>query len=104
MWMCFAFILHWVHPGPFALIIGILFIKTLRYTVSVLKDVSLPMRCLCITIISFNVLGLLCIPLDILCSNFLYYHSLWHLSIMMFCFTGAIILELLHNRKLLKLD
>lgn len=50
-------------------------------------------------ILIMNLGAVIMIPLDMLCTGFLYYHAIWHVAIMIYCFSGSLVLEVLYDIK-----
>jgi hypothetical protein len=85
--------------------IGLLFLQFSLFTIQ--KFQVIPVTSLRVTaVISLvSMVGaVLCLPLDLLCNSPLLFHAYWHLLIAVYCFSGAIAIELLYNLKVVKAD
>mmetsp|Transcript_23580 Transcript_23580/g.41795 ORF Transcript_23580/g.41795 Transcript_23580/m.41795 type:complete len:216 (-) Transcript_23580:457-1104(-) len=88
-----------------SIVIFLLFVQFSAYTIRMFRQeprfiIRIPAIVSLLSIIG----ALLCIPLDMICDSPLLYHAYWHLLIAVYCFSGAISIELLYNLDLVKSD
>jgi hypothetical protein len=101
--VCYCTILF--NPLPTSLVLGILFVQFGVIILKKLQEVeSLPIRAAASVSLVSMVLAFLCIPLDLLCASPITFHAYWHFFIAVYCFAGAILIELLWNLELVKID
>ncbi|CAG9332994.1 unnamed protein product [Blepharisma stoltei] len=94
--MMIFYVLSFVHPLPLSLNLVILFILFSRWTFSTVSRINM-MKFTLIAGVSLilKLCALFCIPLDLICTGYEYFHGFWHIFIAAYCFTGLIGIELL---------
>lgn len=85
--------------------IGLLFVQFSLFTIKKFREIpKLSLRVVAIVSLVSMIGAVLCLPLDLICSSPIHFHAYWHLLIAVYCFSGAIAIELLYNLDLVKSD
>lgn len=92
----FMTLFHPLFPALICIYLFILIAITVINTMSSVKERP-ALLVIGVLMLMMNLGAIILIPLDILCTGFLYYHAVWHVAITTYCFCGSITLEVLYD-------
>lgn len=94
--MIVCYFLSVFHPLPISINLLILFILFSRWVIQTICRLNMTKFTLFACLgFALKICALLCIPLDIVCAGFEYFHGFWHIFIATYCFSGLLAIEIL---------